>query len=195
LIELSIVILVIGISKGSKVISESKLKSAKSITNGSPIHIIDDLALWLEPTNPDNIATGAFDDPLDFNSDLSEGSPISSWRYLTPSNTSLINLTPDSDDERPTYTEKGINGLPAIAFDGLTQVLTNAQGVIPAEHERYTMIAVFTGNNVTTGTHVPFSQTNGGCSGTITGIIIQGSEVGYFGCGGDQILDLQQLLY
>lgn len=189
LIELSIVILVIGIlvigiSKGSKVISESKLKSAKSITNGSPIHIIDDLALWLEPTNPDNIATGDFDDPLDFNSDLSEGSPISSWRYLAPSNTSLINLTPDSDAERPTYTEKGINGLPAIAFDGLTQVLTNAQGVIPAGHERYTMIAVFTGNNVTTGTHQPFSQrTDVGCSGTITGIIIQGSEVGYFGCG------------
>ncbi|MFT6332394.1 MAG: hypothetical protein ACJAW3_000729 [Lentimonas sp.] len=64
---------------------------------------MDDLVLWLETSNKENIATGAFNsNQPDFSSDLYEGAPISAWRYFTPTKTSSINLIATSDDSRPT---------------------------------------------------------------------------------------------
>jgi prepilin-type N-terminal cleavage/methylation domain-containing protein len=199
LIELSVVILIIGIliigvSKGSILLNEAKLKSAKSLTSASPLHTMDDLALWLETTNSENIATGAFNDnPLDFGSALYEDSPISSWRYSIVSKTSSIDLTPADNDARPTYVENAINGLPAIKFDDSDDTLRNAQGAIPAGQERYTMIAVFTMNVTGSPTITPFAQV-GNCTGTGTGIISQLTQVGYYGCGGGEDLRTTETL-
>jgi prepilin-type N-terminal cleavage/methylation domain-containing protein len=191
LIELSIVILVIGIlvigiSKGSRVISEAKLKSAQSLTNSSPINTMDDLVFWLETTNPENIASGDFDaSPQDFESSLSEGSLISSWRYLIPSKADTLNVVAESDAARPTYTESGINGLPAIHFEGTggtSHFLSNPQNIFPAGQQKYAMIAVFSGDTISAETSYVFHQV-GGCGGAAAGIIMQGGQIGSFGCG------------
>ena len=53
LIELSIVILIVGIlvagvTSSSRLIKKMKLITAQNLTNSSPIHSIKGLALWLE---------------------------------------------------------------------------------------------------------------------------------------------------
>ncbi|MCE3255904.1 MAG: hypothetical protein K0R25_1398 [Rickettsiaceae bacterium] len=53
LIELSVVILVIGIlvvgiTKGMSIMRSAKLQSAQSLTQSSPVALIDGLKLWLE---------------------------------------------------------------------------------------------------------------------------------------------------
>ena len=64
LIELSVVILIIGIlvlgvTQGSRMMYEAKLKSAISLTQSSPVISMENLVLWLEPTNASTIAVGA----------------------------------------------------------------------------------------------------------------------------------------
>jgi prepilin-type N-terminal cleavage/methylation domain-containing protein len=192
LIELSVVILIIGIliigvSKGSRLLNESKLKSAQSLTKSSPVNLMDDLVLWLDASSDENIATGAFNaNPQDFDSDLFEGSEISSWRYSIPTKTSTFSVAAASDSNRPTYTENGINGLPAINFlgnGGSSQTLINSQSIFAAGQEKYSMIAVFSGNTINSGTSFIFTQYNSTCDGATAGIIAQGGEVGYYGCG------------
>ena len=53
LIELSIVIIIIGIlvagiTQGSRIIKEARLKTAKTLTESSPVASIRDLTLWLD---------------------------------------------------------------------------------------------------------------------------------------------------
>ena len=55
LIELSVVVLIIGIliagiTSGSRLVRNSKLASAAQFTKSSDINSIADLVLWLEPT-------------------------------------------------------------------------------------------------------------------------------------------------
>lgn len=55
LIELSIVILIIGIliagvTQGGRIVTQMRLASAKSLTISSPVTSISGLTLWLEPT-------------------------------------------------------------------------------------------------------------------------------------------------
>ena len=56
LIELSIVILIIGIlvagvTQSSRLVSQFRLLSARNITQSSPVHSIKDLLIWLETTS------------------------------------------------------------------------------------------------------------------------------------------------
>ena len=56
LIELSIVILVIsllvvGVTKGSRLMSEAKLKSAQALTSSSPVNAMTGVVLWLDATD------------------------------------------------------------------------------------------------------------------------------------------------
>jgi prepilin-type N-terminal cleavage/methylation domain-containing protein len=56
LIELSIVILIIGIliagvTQGSRLVKQSKVKTAKTLTQSSDAIGINDMVLWLDATN------------------------------------------------------------------------------------------------------------------------------------------------
>lgn len=127
LIELSIVIMVIGlimagITISSNMIQKSKLVSAKTLTTTSPVSGIASLKVWYEATSDNSFIS----------SEALDSSPISLWRDLTPANTiknnavqrtyynfsdgSINSALSDSPSNKPTYTAYAINNLPAVGF-------------------------------------------------------------------------------
>jgi prepilin-type N-terminal cleavage/methylation domain-containing protein len=86
LIELSIVILIVGIliagvTQGSRLVKESKLKTAISITSSSDVNSIPDLVMWLDATNEENLKTSAFSDIATTNyGNIEDDDPISAWK-------------------------------------------------------------------------------------------------------------------
>ena len=119
LIELSIVILIIGIlvagvTQSSRLISQMRLSSARSLTQSSPIASIRDLALWLESTS-----SASFDE-----SATDENSPIPTWYDLNPQTISKINAAQSTANKQPLYISSAINNLPAVKFDGSNDDMT-----------------------------------------------------------------------
>jgi prepilin-type N-terminal cleavage/methylation domain-containing protein len=124
LIEISMVILVIGIliagvSQGVDLYDDYRLASARNLTKNSLVNRIPDLEMWLETTSENSLATGttSFTDkpnPADLD-------PIGRWNNINP------NILPSArnhatqatyTNNQPKYIRKGINGLPALLFDG-----------------------------------------------------------------------------
>lgn len=113
LIETSIAVLVIAIliasiAKGSALIEEARIKSAKSLTQGSPVSAISGLTLWLETTS---------DQSLQNSSDsytVEDGNSIKNWNDINPSD---IKFTATEATNMPTYKFSGIGGLPTLFFD------------------------------------------------------------------------------
>ena len=124
LIEISMVILVIGIliagiSQGIDLYDDYRLTSARNLTKNSQVNRIPDLEMWLETTSENSLAMGtsSFTDkpnPVDQDS-------IGRWNNINP------NILPSarnhatqatSTNNQPKYIRKGMNGLPALLFDG-----------------------------------------------------------------------------
>jgi len=118
LIELSIVILIIGIivagiTQSSRLVTQSKLKSAQNLTSSSPVAGIKSVSLWLEPT-------------LDasFPSSLDDEGFITQWNDTNPQTPSKLYAIPASASATVSgsssiaYDSNGINGLPSIKFAG-----------------------------------------------------------------------------
>ncbi len=114
LIELSIVILIIGIivagiTQSSRLVTQSKLKSAQNLTSSSPVAGIKSVSLWLEPT-------------LDasFPSSLDDEAFITQWNDTNPQTPSKLYAIPASGSSslNIAYDSNGINGLPSIKFAG-----------------------------------------------------------------------------
>jgi len=124
LIEISMVILVIGIliagiSNGVDLYDDYRLKVAQNLTKNSRVPRIPDLELWLETTSENSLATGTA--TLTDKSNPVDLDPIGRWNNINP------NILPSarnhatqvtSTDNQPKYIRKGMNGLPALKFDG-----------------------------------------------------------------------------
>ncbi len=111
LIEVSVVIIIIGIfvagiAIATNLSSKAKLSNAKSMTISSPIYGIKDQALWLE-TSLDS----SFD-----SSEQNNGKNISTWYDSKPSTTKV---TVNKVGNGPIYSNT-INGVHAVGFDGST---------------------------------------------------------------------------
>jgi len=124
LIEISMVILVIGIliagiSNGVDLYDDYRLKVAQNLTKNSRVSRIPDLEMWLETTSENSLATGtaSFTDkpnPADQDS-------IGRWNNINPNILPLARnhaTQATSTDNQPKYVRKGMNGLPALLFDG-----------------------------------------------------------------------------
>lgn len=132
LVELSLVILVVGIlllavTNGASLIGKSKIASAIALTNSSPVSGINGLAIWMESVDVNNIAVGSsgsgiFGDPED-----EDG--VSGWRDRNPQSSEKILFSALSDDTRPIYTREGINGIPTIRFDGSNDTLASSRQI------------------------------------------------------------------
>lgn len=104
LIELSIVILIIGIliagvTQGSRLVSEMRLATARNMTQNSPVASIPGVVLWLEPT-------------LEKSFDIAEqedGLTITNWYDINPQSTYKINLTQSTSARRPNYRSNSVN--------------------------------------------------------------------------------------
>jgi prepilin-type N-terminal cleavage/methylation domain-containing protein len=118
LIELSIVILVIGIlvigiTQGSRIMREAKLKSARALTSSSPVNSISNVVFWV-----DSVSEKSFD------ANVADGSAIATWYDLNPQ-ANIPNNAIGSG--LPTYTNNAVNGLPVVRFeddDGSNDFLT-----------------------------------------------------------------------
>jgi prepilin-type N-terminal cleavage/methylation domain-containing protein len=116
LIELSIVILIIGIliagvTQGSRLINAYKLSTARALSNSSPVPSIKDLFFWLDAT-----AETAF---LNQNSspDIEDTDTVSSWKNSNPLTTSQQFCIQGTTGNQPTYVTDGINNLPSVRFN------------------------------------------------------------------------------
>ena len=109
LIEISIVILIIGIlvagvTQGSRLINQAKLNSAKTMTQSAPVSSIRNLVLWIESTSDASFQ----------NSILDDGEGITAWNDINPQAVSKVNFTTTGS---PKYKNNVINGLPAVCFN------------------------------------------------------------------------------
>jgi prepilin-type N-terminal cleavage/methylation domain-containing protein len=112
LIELSVVILVIGIlvigiTKGSRIMQSAKISKLTSLSKSSPIASMANLVMWYDATSKDSYSNA---------NSLKDGDTITTLKDLNPQSTNKINLTGTA-----TYLESAINGLPAIDFNGSSQ--------------------------------------------------------------------------
>ncbi len=112
LIELSIVVLIIGIliagvTQGSRLVNEAKIKSVRAVSKSSGVASIEGLVLWLDATAEEGFVTG-----------IENGDTISSWNDVNPQNTTKNNATQSTANFRPQYVTNGINNLPSVKFDG-----------------------------------------------------------------------------
>ena len=128
LIELSIVILIVGIlvagvTQSSRLISRMKLFSAQSATISSDVASIPNLTMWLETSLDNSITNSAGSLQLDDNNS------ISSWNDINPQSSNKINVTQTNASIQPTYKANGINGFPSINFNGSNQYLANMNSV------------------------------------------------------------------
>jgi prepilin-type N-terminal cleavage/methylation domain-containing protein len=120
LIELSIVILIIGIlvagvTQSSRLINQMRLLSARSATQGSPIPSIQGLLAWWEMCDEKSI----------LESEAVNNGLISTLNDLNPTSTSKINLNQTSTAQQPTYLSSSINNLPGLKFNGDDRFVTN----------------------------------------------------------------------
>ncbi len=151
LIELSVVILVIGIlvigiTKGSTILKNAKIKSARALTAGSPVNSISNLALWLDATNSSSIATGttatnSFDNAED-------GSNVVSWKSFNSQSDNQITVSATSDANRAQYIASGLNGLPSISFNGTSSAFESTVAPIRAGNQNMTLFIVSSKSNI-----------------------------------------------
>ncbi len=108
LIEISIVILIIGIlvagvTQSSRLLNQAKISSAKTMTQSSPVASIKNLSLWIESTSDSSFQS----------SDLDDGTAITTWNDINPQAVTKANFTPSSTTGI-LLKRNIINGLPAV---------------------------------------------------------------------------------
>ena len=125
LIEISMVILIVGIliagiSKGIDMAFDMRLATARALTDKAPMFGMENLELWLETTSENSLATGTGTSFTNV-ANPPDKKEIGRWNDLNPT---LIN--PNNKNHavqgalayQPFYIQDGINGLPALLFDG-----------------------------------------------------------------------------
>ena len=113
LVELSLVLLVIGLlavamTKGASLIDSARISSARSLTSSSGVNEIDGISVWYETTLKDSVA----------GEDRVNNNPVAYWQDVSSQyniSQSLNRLT-GPDDSSLVYHSEGIGKLPSILF-------------------------------------------------------------------------------
>jgi len=141
LIELSIVILIIGIivagiTQSSRLIRQFKLSTARSLTQSSPVASIKDLSMWIEATS-----IASFDDAETEDANVVTAY-ISNWYDINPTSSVKRNATANAlNSTRPQRYENCINSLPCVRFAAATSTTLNFDGSFLAGSD-YTIFVV-----------------------------------------------------
>jgi len=175
LIELSVVVLIIGIliagiTAGSRLVRNSKLASAAQFTKSSDVNSIPDLVLWLEPTQENSFAaTSANTDTLTYANVAGLQDSAYVKDTLRPDNRQYIarwnDISPravpgnkksvyqETGSRRPMYIANAINGLPALEFNNFQYLYSQNNNTTPsapplvAGDKSATYIVVFSSSN------------------------------------------------
>lgn len=142
LIELSIVVLIIGILiagvvSGSKLYAKFKWQTAQTLTTSSPVNGIKNLVAWFETS---------LDASFDANKNF-DGNTISNWRDINPQSaikksTYVVGAGGGGCSTCPTFVENGINGLPSLNFDGARTTRLIFSSSIEIGNSDYTIFLV-----------------------------------------------------
>jgi prepilin-type N-terminal cleavage/methylation domain-containing protein len=119
LIELSIVILIIGVIiagtvQSSVLVNKFKLSNAVTQTQSSAVASTENLEYWFESTRPES-----------FVENIQDGDRVTIWRSINPQSTAEFSLSIGSNlcdaseptNKCPTYVQEGIGGLPSLDFN------------------------------------------------------------------------------
>lgn len=127
-IEIAVVILIvavtlIGVMQGKEVYFKMRLNSARALTERSQVQNTENLALWLETTLEESLylTSSSTSSPRVLNDNQS----IGRWNDLNYDKNLQNHLLQDTNANRPTYKMNGINGLPALLFDGVNDFMQN----------------------------------------------------------------------
>jgi prepilin-type N-terminal cleavage/methylation domain-containing protein len=127
LIELSIVVLIIGIliagvTQGSRLVKQSRLATAQNQTQTSPVNSIPNLVGWWETTSANSFK--------DIEAD--EGLQPTAWYDNSSQSINKNNATSSAGAGSATYRATQINGLPGLVFPGtsVNQAFTLADPTI-----------------------------------------------------------------
>ena len=188
LIELSIVILIIGIlvagvTQSSRLLRQMALSSARSLTISSPIPSIAGLVSWYEPT-----LDKSFDE-----AEASDNSTVSKWYDINPTSSSKIDLIQTDATRRPTYTSNAVNGLPSLKFNGVNTYL-QTNGFSPEQNSSsFTFFAVTQNAIGSLSTHKAIFCNRYGYGSFMSGWVIYSYNNQYFlfwGAGGPMWIDI-----
>lgn len=181
LIELSIVILIIGIlvagvTQSSRLVTEFRLNSARTLTQSAPVTSIKDLVLWLEPTMEGAITSATN------GANPENGDAVSAWNDYNPQAIRKNTLIQATSGNRPTYTTNVIGGLPALFFNN-GNYLESTTAPIALGGLQYTYFVVWQSSN-STGVQVIFHQrATSSCAGDRLGIFTSGANLSTWACG------------
>ena len=195
LVELSVVILIIGIliagvTQSGRLIRQIKLSTARSVTSSSDVASIRDITAWFEASTE-----GVFTDTNE-NTDIEDKAEIKYWRDVNPQKSKgdkpvLANV---ASNAKPKYASNGINGIPSVYFDGGAEssirglpsdgtadyIYTTDGPTMPliAKDQTYSMFAVFRADIGKVETNAIVTQI-GGNTATIDDQQFAG--IGFFG--------------
>ncbi len=130
LIEISIVLLIIGIIiggtiKSSALYTKYRVSTAQNLTKGSPVNNIPDLLVWYETT----LETSFKEQEAQNYNDLESAETalgiglIQTWYDNNPNGLTRVNATQSTLGYRPQYHLDCINNLPCLKFDGTDDLL------------------------------------------------------------------------
>jgi prepilin-type N-terminal cleavage/methylation domain-containing protein len=146
LIELSIVLLIIGIliagvTQSSLLIAKFKLEVGRSNTKNSPVNGTQNLVAWFETTLEES-----------FDSNVGNGSAIANWYDVNQTSTYKNNATQTTSGNQPTYAGEILNGLPVVRFSSGSQQFFNLpDGTVPFNNSPYTIFFVSSQNSLSSG--------------------------------------------
>ena len=154
LIELSIVILIIGVliaavGQGIDLLQDARLSAARMSTQSSRVASIKNLIAWFEPTSLESFG----------GVEMNDGDAVTNWRDINPSNPIKLQTTTTS---APTYKRSCINNLPCLSFNGTSNYLdTTTLSSNSINSRRISVFAVITPLNLSSATNRSFIISNG----------------------------------
>jgi len=167
LIELSIVILVIGIliagiMEGRNILYKAKLLAARALSQSSDVASIKNLVVWVDATQENAITN------TNLTKNVENGDSVKSWTDRSPQYTPNLVFSTPSAVTSPIFRKNAVNGLPALEFDGLLSNSTGDYlGVASTARidqlENFAIFAVFTAfpTDSTDRTGILFKQESG----------------------------------
>ena len=194
LIELSIVLLIIGIiiagiTQSSRLIRQFKLSAARSQTQSGPVTSVKDLAAWFDTTSTNSFINAEAED-----SALTGGSGISYWYDLNPASSikrDAFNIGIAAT--YPYYYASCINGLPCLRFDGIndsfdfdgTSLVGTDYTIFVVEQRRAVVANYFLGKSSTPTLNAALEF---GYSATSTVRFAQGSSANLYTVGSSPLI-------
>lgn len=141
LIELSIVLAIIGIIiasvlAGGKLVLNSRIVAAQSLTQSSAVREIDGLVLWLETTTEESFLEKHVED----------GKDVAIWYDISLQSTISNNVSQISGGKYPKYYNESIKDLPSVYFDGSDDALIFDKDILGGRD--YTIVSIEKSDNI-----------------------------------------------